>query len=127
VAIDAENSHVRLTVPAKPEYVLLGRLALSGVGRLSALDPGEVDDFKLAVTEAATAFVGNGSLNGCEPGTRLSFDFSLGENTLSAEVSCPGGPNLTEEEQSLGQAIIDATVDTVERDELTIRLTKHAG
>ncbi len=127
MVVPIDNSHVRLTVPARPEYVLLGRLALSGVGRMSALDPGEVDDFKLAVTEAATAFVGDGSLDGCEAGTRLSFDFSIDEKALNAEVSCPGGPSLTEEEQSLGQAIIDATVDTVERDDTSIRLTKHAG
>lgn len=45
---------VRLTIPAKPEYVVLVRLALSGLTRLRTLPEETVSDLKLAVTEACT-------------------------------------------------------------------------
>ena len=47
---------IRLTIPAKPEYITLGRLALTGIARLRAERcPQEVlGDLKLALTEACT-------------------------------------------------------------------------
>jgi serine/threonine-protein kinase RsbW len=47
---------IRLTIPAKPEYITLGRLALTGIARLRAEPlPQEVlGDLKLALTEACT-------------------------------------------------------------------------
>ena len=49
---------VSLAIPAKPDYVVLARLALSAVCRLSPLAPEEVADLKLAITEAATYIMG---------------------------------------------------------------------
>ena len=43
---------VRLTFPAKSDYLLLARLALSGIARSYPLDPEVLADLKLAVTEA---------------------------------------------------------------------------
>jgi len=43
---------VRLTFPAKADYLLLARLALAGLARSLPLDPELVADLKLAVTEA---------------------------------------------------------------------------
>ena len=43
---------VRLTFPAKADYLLLARLALSGLARSVPLDPELLADLKLAVTEA---------------------------------------------------------------------------
>lgn len=43
---------VRLSFPAKPDYLLLARLALSGVARDVALGDELLADLKLAVTEA---------------------------------------------------------------------------
>jgi serine/threonine-protein kinase RsbW len=43
---------VRLSFPAKPDYLLLARLALSGVARTLPLDDEQLADLKLAVTEA---------------------------------------------------------------------------
>ena len=46
-----------LTIPARPDYLVLARLALSAVCRLTPLSPEEVADLKLAITEAANDFV----------------------------------------------------------------------
>ena len=47
------ESVVRLSFPAKPDYLLLARLALSGVVRHLRLEEEQLADLKLAVTEAA--------------------------------------------------------------------------
>src|SRR5512141_2104856 len=53
------NGHIhaiRLTIPAKPEYITLGRLALTGIARLrpDPLRQEVLGDLKLALTEACT-------------------------------------------------------------------------
>ena len=45
---------VRLTIPARAEYITLCRLALTGIGRLRALSDELLADLKLALTEAAS-------------------------------------------------------------------------
>src|SRR3954463_15553354 len=52
-----DSREVSLGIPAKPEYLVLVRLALSAVCRLTPLGPDEGADLKLAVTEAATSRV----------------------------------------------------------------------
>jgi serine/threonine-protein kinase RsbW len=45
---------LRLRIPARPEYLVLGRLALTGVSRLRPIDEDDLSDLKLALTEACT-------------------------------------------------------------------------
>jgi serine/threonine-protein kinase RsbW len=59
-----ESSTVRLTIPAKPEYITLVRLALSGLSQLRPLSEEALGDLKLAVTEACTNSVRHGYANG---------------------------------------------------------------
>lgn len=58
------SSTVRLTIPAKPEYITLVRLALSGLSQLRPLSEEALGDLKLAVTEACTNSVRHGYANG---------------------------------------------------------------
>ncbi len=46
------DSTVTLTFPAKPDYLVLSRLALSGLARAYPFDPDVLADLKLAITEA---------------------------------------------------------------------------
>ena len=50
----AETRAVRLTIPAKAEYITLGRLALTALARLHDLPEETLGDLKLALTEACT-------------------------------------------------------------------------
>lgn len=45
---------LRLRIPARPEYLVLGRLALSGLARVHPIDQDDLSDLKLALTEACT-------------------------------------------------------------------------
>ena len=48
----ATDGTVRLTMPARAEYLILARLALAGIAREVAMSEAVLADLKLAVTEA---------------------------------------------------------------------------
>ena len=104
-----DSRDVALTIPARPDYLVLARLALSAVCRLTPLSPEEVADLKLAITEAANDFVDEATSTEEEEG-RLDFSFQLLDDRLLLELTGPAGP-VSAVEQELGRAIIDATVD----------------
>ncbi len=118
-AVESGTHTVLLTVPAKPEYIVLTRLALSAVCRLTPLQPEDVADLKLAVTEAATGLVKDNSVE------QLSCEFALGEDRLVLELEGPESQTLSAEEQELGRAIIRATVDECEFGEGAVTLVKY--
>lgn len=107
--MDAESRDVSLTIPAKPGYLVLARLALSAVCRLTALGPAEVADLKLAVTEAANEFVDENE-DDDDDEERVDFLFRLHEDRLVLELSGPSTAVSTME-RDLSRAIIEATVD----------------
>jgi serine/threonine-protein kinase RsbW len=104
----AESRDVSLTIPARPDYLVLARLALSAVCRLTPLSPEEIADLKLAITEAANDYVDEG--RPLEDESRVSFSFRLLEDRLAMELNGPGSP-VSAVEQELSRAIIEATVD----------------
>ena len=125
----AANSHrVSLEIPAKPDYVVLARLALSAVCRLSPLAPEEVADLKLAITEAATYIMGGErrqSAREVEGGAVLTFAFDIGDSSLTIEVSGEELPTVSDEERDLSLALIRATVDSYDYADGSMRLVKQ--
>ena len=103
-----ESRDVSLTIPARPDYLVLARLALSAVCRLTPLSPEEVADLKLAITEAANDYVDE--TRPLEDESRVNFAFRLHEDRLSMRLEGPGSP-VSAAEQELSRAIIEATVD----------------
>jgi anti-sigma regulatory factor (Ser/Thr protein kinase) len=120
---------VSLAIPAKPDYVVLARLALSAVCRLSPLAPEEVADLKLAITEAATFIMGGERRlqardEAGEP-AMMTFEFDLGDDELRLAVMGDEMPTVSEEERELSVALIKATVDSYEYSDGAMRLTKQ--
>ena len=76
----ADGRDVSLTIPARPDYLVLARLALSAVCRLTPLSPEEVADLKLAITEAANDFVDDG--RSLDDESRVNFNFRLLDDRL---------------------------------------------
>ena len=122
-ALDAEARSVRLRIPAKPEYITLVRLALSGLSRLRPLDDETLGDLKLAVTEACSNSVRHGYNDGREGTVEVSYE--LQPDRLVVEVvddgpgfdanTPPDRGDLTE--GGLGIAIIRSISDEFEAGE----------
>jgi serine/threonine-protein kinase RsbW len=126
----ATDTHtVTLTMPAKPEYLVLARLALSAVTRLTPLEPEQVADLKLAVTEAATYIMGgerrSETREGEDDAPEIYYSFAIEDDRLLLEVRGVEGPTLSEEERLLCRAIIEAVVDETSFDTGVVRLVKN--
>jgi len=117
-----DSRDVSLTIPARPDYLVLARLALSAVCRLTPLSPEEVADLKLAITEAANDFVDE--TRGLEDESRLHFSFHLGDDRLLMDLDGTAGP-VASSEQELSRAIIEATVDEADFSGGRTRLVKY--
>ena len=124
--VEPESRDVSLTIPAKPGYLVLARLALSAVCRLTPLEAAEVADLKLAVTEAASEFVSEAGEGGGEAEATVDFQFRLHDDRLVLELS---GPPDSEppDEQELSRAIIEATVDRADFSAGRTLLVKQLG
>lgn len=114
---------VVLTIPAKPEYVSLCRLALAGLGQRCGLDLETVADLKLAVTEACSRAIRHLALVGASEGAVRSvvveigveleaWVITVGEWGLDAEDSLRGDDDPLSEDV-LGLTVIRALVDQV--------------
>jgi len=114
---------IRLTIPAKPEYISLARLALTGLSRVRELDPETLADLKLAITEATSNSVCHAYSDGS--GT-VEVVYDLQPDRLVIEVSDdgegfdydrePAAADLEDEltEGGLGIAIIKTIADEFE-------------
>lgn len=114
---------VRLSIPAKAEYITLSRLALSGLSRVRPLPEAVLADLKLALTEACSNSVRHAYDDG---EGHIAISFELRVDRLIVEVSDDGsgfdaasagkngddGEELTE--GGLGIAIIRSIADEVE-------------
>jgi serine/threonine-protein kinase RsbW len=112
---------VRLTIPARAEYITLCRLALTGIGRLRELSDEVLADLKLALTEAASNSVRH-AYGDADVGV-VEISYELFPDRLVIEVIDEGegfDPAAAEEnagelsEGGLGIAIIRAIADEVE-------------
>jgi serine/threonine-protein kinase RsbW len=112
---------VRLTIPARAEYITLCRLALTGIGRLRELSDELLADLKLALTEAASNSVRH-AYGEANPGV-VEISYELLPDRLVIEVTDEGegfdplraeGPPDQLSEGGLGIAIIRAIADDVE-------------
>jgi serine/threonine-protein kinase RsbW len=117
-----DSRDVSLTIPARPDYLVLARLALSAVCRLTPLSPEEIADLKLAITEAANDFVDES--RDLDDESRLNFGFHLLDDRLAMELDGPD-TGVAGMEQELSRAIIEATVDEVDFGVGRTRLVKY--
>ncbi len=119
-----DGKDVSLTIPARPDYLVLARLALSAVCRLTPLSPDEVADLKLAITEAANDYVEEVEVDSEDEEGRLHFSFRLLDERLVLELEGTSA-SVSTTEQELGRAIIEATVDECDFAPGRTRLVKY--
>ena len=124
-----ERGVVALSIPAKPEYIVLCRLALTGLARVRALDAEVLADLKLALTEACSNSIRHAYEEG--PTGAVEVRYELENDRLAVEVADEGGGleiggALAAARQldagGLGIAIIRALVD-----ELAVESNGHGS
>jgi serine/threonine-protein kinase RsbW len=114
---------VRLVIPAKPEYITLCRLALTGLARLRPLPEEVLADLKLAITEAASNSVrhaygddnGNGYVDVCFElqADRVAIEVADNGSGFDPEAEAAAADDALSE-GGLGIAIIRAIADEFE-------------
>src|SRR5690349_15006218 len=119
---NGDTSTVRLTIPARAEYITLCRLALTGIARVRELPDELLADLKLALTEAASNSVRHAYSGDDDTGV-VQISYELRPDRLVIEVTDDGegfdpaeAEGAPEElsEGGLGIAIIRAIADEVE-------------
>ena len=133
---------VKLDIPARPEYVVLGRLALSGLLRSRGFSDDAVADLKLALTEACSNSVRH-AYDHKDGQVHLAFTVhddrviirirDEGAGFLEDDIDCPDCraiPEIKLGEGGMGISIIRAVVDefSLERPPeggTVLVLTKH--
>jgi serine/threonine-protein kinase RsbW len=134
----ADELVVRLSFPAKPDYLLLARLALAGLARTLPAEDDVVADLKLAVTEACGNVVRHAY--GDDPGD-VFVSFVVRDDTLEILVEDQGkglegkdastGSAAAPPDGGMGMAIIRTIVDELAIDAgaggrgTVIRMTKR--
>jgi serine/threonine-protein kinase RsbW len=117
-----ERRIVRLTIPARAEYITLCRLALTGLARVTTLGEELLADLKLALTEAASNSVRHAYPGGAGV---VAIAYELHADRLAIEVSDEGEGFVHDQgspedefedltEGGLGIAIIRAIADEFE-------------
>jgi len=123
-AMSEEGRSVRLTIPARAEYITLGRIALTAIAGVRPLSDETLHDLKLALTEACTNSVKHAY---GEDGGSIDIVYELLSDRLAVEVGDAGagfepnggrrggaGEDELLEEGGLGIEIIRALTDEVE-------------
>ena len=111
-----------LVIPARPEYLLLARLALTGVARLAQADEEALADLRLAVTEAAANACRHAYADGEGD---VTIQLTLSDDQQLEVIVEDDGPGFESEsvaewraeelgEDGMGLAIIRAIAEDVE-------------
>ena len=109
---------VALSIPARPEYIALCRLALAGLTQVRPFEPEALADLKLALTEACTNSVRHAYEDGREGSVDVRYE--LNGAAIAVEVADAGPGFLREpsnvdpgelDEGGLGIAIIESLMD----------------
>ena len=112
---------LRFSVPGKPEYVSMIRLAVSSAANTAGFNIEEIDDIKIAVSEACTNVVCHGQLNENDV---YEVICNIGENEFFISVEDKAGgydvdeykkPSIDElKPGGMGLYIIQALMDKVD-------------
>lgn len=127
---------IKMEIPANPDYVSILRLTTSGIANKLGFSMDDIEDMKVAVSEACTNAVKHSEDN------KVNIRFNLLENGIEIEikdngkgydVNSIGAPDLsTPKESGLGIFIIQTLMDEVNIESkgnqgTTIKMTKYLG
>lgn len=113
---------ISLSVPGRPEYVVVVRLAAAAIAGRMAFSYDEIEDLKVAVGEVCTAAI-------LEGGPEVNVFFDVGRDRLSVEVRHrPEDRARSRKEEELEKLLVRVLMDQVttemDGDERVTRLVK---
>ena len=104
---------VEVKVPAKPEYVGVLRLTVSGVANRMGFSYENIEDLKVAISEATTNAVKHAYLE--EDQGEVTVGFGMYDNRLEVMVADRGGSfDLQEVKKDIGPYSEDTPVSTMQ-------------
>ena len=127
---------IKMEIPANPDYVSILRLTTSGIANKLGFSMDDIEDMKVAVSEACSNAVKHSEDN------KVSINFNLLNNGIQIEIIDNGKgydvdsietPDLTNpKEGGLGLFIIQTLMDEVNisskgNQGTTIKMTKYLG
>ena len=127
---------IKMEIPASPDYVSILRLTISGIANKIGFSMDEIEDMKVAVSEACTNAIKHSEDN------KVDIIFNLLEDGMQIEIKDNGKgydvgsieiPDLSNPKESgLGIFIIQSLMDDVSiesKDDqgTTIKMTKYLG
>lgn len=98
---------IELTIPARPEYLVVVRLAAAGIAGRTSLSFDDIEDLKIAVSEACTAAILAG-------GRQVHVRFDVAADRLDVRVAdgaARAGP--PSQERELGLFLMRCLMDDV--------------
>lgn len=103
----AEAERIELTIPARPEYIAVVRLAAAGVAGRTALSFDDVEDLKIAVSEACTAAILGGD-------QQIHVSFEVSPDRLDVRIVHGRPPvGAPDEEREMGLLLMRCLMDDV--------------
>ena len=121
---DTQAETVQLSIPCRPEYVGVARLAVLGIASRMPFSYDEVEDVRLAVGEACTHAVeraggGAATIRIISTVTPHSLRIEISDDVAEEDTAAPSEEaQLLEEagvdQQGLGALLMEILVDTVE-------------
>jgi anti-sigma regulatory factor (Ser/Thr protein kinase) len=111
------TSRLRLTLPARPEYLMFTRLALTGLSTAVEIEEEALADLKLAVSEACSYAIRSCTTEEAE--LEVSYELSETEIGVVVQLQDCAGPAgepaaATPDEDDLGLAVMNAVVEDVD-------------
>lgn len=104
------TDRVRLEIPASAEYVVLARLAISGIGSRIGFSYDDVEDLKVIAGEVCRLLVGD---DGQPPGGTIAIEYSI-EGDHLALVATARDVTAPEHPDELSLALLEALTDECE-------------
>lgn len=130
-------AQVELTIPCKPEFVGVARLAMLGVASRMRFSYDEVEDVRLAVGEACTTSVEWAEKNG-RPKSTIVLRSEIASDRLTVDIIDTAGSRKEDrdvggdqDDENLGALLMTLLVDEIkvepQPDGTHVRMVKHAG
>ncbi|MEJ7584921.1 MAG: ATP-binding protein [Acidimicrobiales bacterium] len=113
------EDEIRLSLPAEPEFARLARLAVGGLASRVGFDYDEVEDLRIAVSEACSLLIGPAPSR-----ATVTLVFRLGADGMEIDVTGGHRPTPVGTDALSGQ-ILEAVVDRHEVRADGVRLYKR--